>query len=227
MLKKFALLGKNIGHSRSPQVYEALLGEKVCYELLDFPDPSLIPDLKSLVLEHKRVSVTAPYKEYVFERCETASALAKKLRAVNAIKISKGQIEGTNTDALAFESLYKEQFEKRVPTALVLGDGAMSRLAVSVFEAHSLPYKVLSRKIGNLNSLEEEADKSKRDLLIVNTCSREYSLNFKSHNSLILWDMNYSMPKHKEFADRNAHEYHDGEELLIRQARYALSFWNS
>lgn len=225
MLKSFALIGKDIQHSRSPQVYRELLKEEIDYRLLDYSEPGEIPPLGRLLLKHKRVSVTAPYKNFVFDKCDEVEGLAKNLEAVNAIKLEKEKVVGTNTDALAFQDIFTETFKNRVSEAVILGDGSMSRLAQTVFRKEGVPFNVLSRKLGNL-SLLDQALKGSQVPLVVNTCLRSYTIEFSFPKPLEIWDMNYLMPANKIFSDQNGHNYTDGEELLTRQARYALSFWN-
>ena len=46
---KLALIGKNIAHSKSPEVYKTLLDNNVEYTLLDFISENEIPKLSELL----------------------------------------------------------------------------------------------------------------------------------------------------------------------------------
>jgi len=61
-----ALLGKNISHSKSREVYEELLAEKIDYKIYDCPSPSDIPSLDAFFKKHKGLSITSPYKKFFF-----------------------------------------------------------------------------------------------------------------------------------------------------------------
>lgn len=226
MLNRYALIGRNISHSKSPIVYKQLLKEDVDYTLLDFKLESDIPKLGELFQTYNRISITAPYKKFIYEQCDEVSKASEKLMAVNAIKNVHGNTIGTNTDFEAFQSLFFEYgFDKS--EAIILGDGAMSRVAQLLFSEKSIPFKLLSRRIGNLDKLDQVISEIPEDLVLINTCSREYRLSFQSSKCLKVWDMNYSHSQNKDFCERGRHSYIDGEDLLFRQAQYALSFWNS
>ena len=42
---KLALIGKNISHSKSPEIYNKLLNNQVEYHLLDYPSINEIPEM--------------------------------------------------------------------------------------------------------------------------------------------------------------------------------------
>ncbi len=124
---KFALIGKNIGHSKSPEVYKRILGREVDYALLDYETEKDIPDLRALISERQRISVTAPYKSFCFRKCAKTSELAKRLEAVNALALENDLVVGENTDALAVRDIFRENYSS-VSHVLLLGDGTMSRV---------------------------------------------------------------------------------------------------
>ncbi len=224
--EKYALIGKNIQHSRSPEMYEKLLGHKVDYTFLDYENERDVERLDVLLRKFGRISITAPYKNHVFKNCNQVSDHAKELEAVNAIKLKDGLVMGTNTDALAFEEIYNEDYLGYYP--IILGDGAMSRLAQNFFKIGGINYLVLSRKKRNLDKINQYLkESSEKNIVLINACGRSYKFNYQSSKSLKVWDLNYSMPEQKDYVLAQGHDYTDGQELLIRQAQYALSFWNS
>lgn len=224
-LLRFALIGKDITHSKSPDVYRSLLKSDIDYHFLDYASEAEIPPLPDLLNIYPRISITAPYKNYVFKQVDETIGLAGDLQAVNAIKLSDGKVSGTITDEPAFRDIFREQYSA-ITKAFILGDGAMSRMSQKVLEDQNISFVVASRRLGNLGLLSSLMAKESGELLVINACSRQYRINFKSAKSLKIWDLNYGVPENKSFADENAHQYQDGLELLIRQAQYALRFWN-
>ena len=222
---RFALIGKDITHSKSPDVYRSLLKSDIDYHFLDYASETDIPSLAELLKFYPRISVTAPYKNYVFNHVDETTGFAGDLQAVNAIKLSNGKVLGTITDEPAFRDIFREEYSA-ITKVFILGDGAMSRLSQKVLEDHNIPFVVASRRLGNLSLLSSLMAEDAGELLIINACSRQYRIDFKSAKSLKIWDLNYGVPENKAFADKNAHQYQDGSELLIRQAQYALRFWN-
>ncbi len=63
---KLALIGKNISHSKSPEIYNKLLNNQVEYTLLDCDTVDAIPSLDELMKKFDGVSITSPYKESLF-----------------------------------------------------------------------------------------------------------------------------------------------------------------
>ena len=101
-------------------------------------------------------------------------------------------------------------------------------MVAQYFKKTGVEHIVLSRKRKNLEQIDQYLHElSDRSLLIINACGRSYNFDFKSPKPLKVWDLNYSMPEQQNYVLKSGHEYTDGEDLLIRQAEYALSFWNS
>lgn len=222
---RFALIGKGIAHSKSPDIYRALMNKEIDYSLLDCANVKDLGPLKEVLRKYPRVSVTAPHKKACYQLCDHASKLAQEVEAVNALVLGEEEIIGENTDALAVKDILFEDFSD-VSQILLLGDGAMARVVKTVAQEKTSLIN-LSRKLGNLEKINTFVSKLESNSLVLNACSRDYKLEFKSSKSLKIWDLNYSVPHNANFAKQNGHQYIDGEGLLIRQARYALSFWNS
>lgn len=217
-----ALIGNNISHSKSKEIYEKILNEKINYTLLDYKDTSEIPQLSKLLLKFPRISITAPYKSYVFENIDYFKENILELESVNTIKFVDGKVWGTNTDILAFKFLYERDFS-HFKNIFILGDGNMSQMAQKYFQYIDKDCLVYSRKKNNLQELSKiEFSKS----LIINCCSREYQFNTQIQSNSIFWDMNYNLRHHQEYFTQNKMQYRDGIELLELQAKFALSFWN-
>lgn len=222
---KLALVGKGIKHSKSQQMYEELLGTSVDYTLLDYEQESQIPNLSDLLLDYQGVSITAPYKHVFIPQCEV-DEFFKDLNAINCTGRFGDTLRGTNTDFLALENLtqnYFQNFEK----IILLGDGAMARITVALFEKNNIQFEQFSRKL-NPDFFEKDfvyMGEGKESFLIINSCGRKYEFNQPLSSNTVFYDYNYAHEHHTNFFKKSDGKYIDGLELLKSQARYALKFW--
>ena len=226
-LRRLALIGKNIFHSRSQEVYEELLNEKIAYTLIDCSCEKEIPGLEYLFNQFDGISITAPYKKFFFDKVTVRSEEAKKAKCLNCIAKKSGVYWGTNTDY----SAVKQCFEKiraahKKLDAVVLGDGNMSFITRMILENMNVKYTLLSRKQGNLTPKTNLQKFSFSDgrLVVINTCLKEFVFSGEIPQSALFWDYNYSSLEHMEYLGQRCH-YQDGFELLKEQAKYALLFW--
>lgn len=223
---KLALIGKNIAHSKSPEVYKTLLDNNVEYTLLDFLSEKEIPKLSEMLKTFDGISITTPYKEH-FIKDVMLDPEAKQLNAINCISQKKDQFIGHNTDFLAIVDILKKYFEEnKIDRVIILGDGVMSRVCSHVLNNLKINFEVLSRKqtpnFSNLN-LVEYLDRE--SLLVINTCSRDYVYSGDVNFKILFWDLNYSFKPHQDHLLTKCH-YKDGLEMLYLQAEYALGFWS-
>lgn len=217
------LIGRDISHSKSKTVYESLLNKPVSYELLDYPDSNDIPPLKELLENIPFISITAPYKNFIYKQVDSFPENKYNLESINAIKLIDNKVIGTNTDILAFIKLFTEIKRTYPGDIIILGDGNMGQMIMQYFRAHGINFQNLSRKQRTLDSFGRLYNDEK---LIINTCAREYTFNWKINDKALLWDMNYNQEIQKEVCHDNKVNYLDGYSLLIEQAKFALSFWN-
>ena len=218
-----ALIGKDISHSRSEEVYKNLLEEKINYQLLDYQNSDSIPTLYNLLKEIPRISITAPYKNYIFKNIDLFPNNDLGLESVNAIKLVDEKVIGINTDILAFQKIFNELDSLFKKSVTILGDGNMAQMIAKYFTQQSIEYNILSRKNGKLDSFEQHYEKEK---LIINCCSRNYQFRHKLESGSYFWNMNYSQPDIENHIASTKSKYLDGYSLLIEQAKFALSFWN-
>jgi len=224
---KLALLGANISHSRSQEIYESLLGQKVDYSLIDIPSPQDVPPLSRLfeTYELKGLSITYPYKKHYLKNVMVEDNLIKGLNAINCIQLRDNTFFGTNTDYLAALELMSKKYLEKYKSFIILGSGNMAKVFEAVFLRLGLDVKILSRsKDGNLNNLDYSSIIEDEHTLIINTCSREYEFWPKTNLVCGFWDMNYSFQPHQNLEQKGL-VYHEGIDLLREQAKFALRFW--
>jgi shikimate dehydrogenase len=231
---RLALVGKNIHHSKSPQVYKELLGPWLHYDLLDFADSKDIPSALELLSVYQGVSITSPYKKHFLPEIQL-SETASLLGAVNCLGIKNGIVGGENTDYFAIETILHEWILKYGRMNIVLlGDGVMSK--VSQFVLNQIPeidYRVYSRKKTeqfdqlNLIDIFSKQFEMSAQQLVINTCSREYLFRGPIDKKTLFWDYNYNynFNEHKLSLTPKTQEYFDGLKMLELQAQHALKFW--
>lgn len=161
---RFGLVGRNISYSFSKGYFTEKfavqgLGDH-SYENFDIQSidefPKLIQESKDL----KGLNVTIPYKEEVIPYLMKLSKNAKKIGAVNTIKISKKGLKGYNTDVYGFQKSIEPFLKKHHKKALILGTGGASKAVAFVFDKQGISYTFVSRRPANnqfeYNDLNEE-----------------------------------------------------------------------
>jgi shikimate dehydrogenase len=221
---KLALVGKNIQHSKSPEIYNKLLG-KVKYDLLDFESVNDIPSPEELFLKYDGINITSPYKEHFVNLVELKDE-ANVFKAINCLR-KNSKIEGCNTDYLALKDIllsFKQIYQNL--NVLVLGDGVMARVLLFTLRELNIKFQQKSRRLtSSFTQLNLSDEITQEKLLVINSCSREYIYKNVVPENIIFWDLNYNFPSHQEYF-KNKCEYIDGHKLLLLQAEYALTFWS-
>lgn len=224
---RLGLLGKNIAHSKSKEVYERILKTPVEYHLFDYPAPDLIPELDFFFEKVDGLSITSPYKKIFIDR-GSIGLTNLKTPSINCVKKSQGIFEATNTDYLAVDKIVSNLFnEKKELEIIILGSGAMSQITRAILDKKGVEYKVYARdeKNPDLNLLDYKylhcQDKTP---LIINSCSRDFIFKAEIPENTIFWDFNYSLEAHQQRLSSLC-DYRDGLHLLELQAFYALMYW--
>lgn len=220
------LLGKNIAHSKSPEIYKSILGAGTLYTLLDYQSESLIPSLSEIFLKLDGLSITSPYKTHFLAKVNTDMRI-KKLKAINCIrKNSDGLFEGTNTDFSACLELLPKYLDlSKYCKVIIFGNGAMSRVILSCLEILKITdYEHLYRsKNGDISLLDLKA---RGPVFLINSCSREFLFAGQMHCQSTFWNLNYNAQEQSNHLSKVGVNYFDGYELLHLQAMHALCFWN-
>lgn len=219
---RLGLIGDCLKHSKSKEMYSKILNCDFEYDYLEYKHVDEIPCLKTLMRKYNGLSVTSPYKKYVFERVESDSSI-KSLKAVNSLKLNSKELEGTNTDYLASKEIIKKYNNSLLSSVLIVGDGDMSRVIRKILEDEEISYKITSRKIDSLSLLSKKAEDFD---LVINCCSRDFDLSEYSFNQKVrIWDLNYNQNYEKIIVDKIGSRYSNGEELLYLQALYSCRYW--
>ncbi|RLA64973.1 MAG: hypothetical protein DRQ88_10010 [Epsilonproteobacteria bacterium] len=221
------LIGKNIKHSKSSEIYEALLNKKVKYTIYDYPTTLEIPTLDKIFKENLGLSITSPYKRFFLDQVEI---VGPDLNAINCIKKSGETYLATNTDYFALSDMI-DDFSKEFKELyfVILGDGVMSQVTSKLLENKQISFKSLSRKTTpNFKNLDipEEIGAVEGQVIVVNSCSRDFSFNGRLSKDYLFWDYNYNFLPHQRSIPTKVLRYIDGLSLLKLQAKYAIKFWD-
>lgn len=229
---KLALIGKNIQHSKSPEIYRRLLNCDIQYDLLDFENASQIPKAQNLLDNYQGISITSPYKKHFLTELEL-SPNAKVLNAINCFGKKDKKIIGENTDYLAILDILNSFISTHGSlNVVILGDGVMAKVTEVALSSLAIEYKIFSRKLTlDFNQLRtseifKNSFKSQGQKLIINTCAREFIFSLPIERDAIFWDYNYNFLPHLNSLPAKVSKYIDGLEMLELQARHALAFWS-
>ena len=143
---KFGLLGRKLGHSYSPRIFQLLGGYQ--YDLFEKEPEAIGEFLKNG--DFDGLNVTMPYKKEVLQYLDEIDPLAKRLGAVNTIVKRDGKLSGYNTDYEGFRSMVQRSgMDLSGKKVLVLGSGGASVTAQAVLEDLGARVVVISRTGAN------------------------------------------------------------------------------
>ena len=140
MMKKIykaGLIGNPVGHSVSPFIHSLLYtasnieGE---YRLFE-PEKDELEKQKNFFLKegYRGFNVTIPYKTDIVSFCDNLDEFAKKLGAVNTVKIQDGKLIGYNTDFYGLKMAVTEKnINVKGKKCVLFGAGGAARSAGAV-----------------------------------------------------------------------------------------------
>jgi shikimate dehydrogenase len=247
MEKVFGLIGGTVSHSFSKAYFDEKFFREGLrdyhYELFALTS---IEDLDALLKNTRGLSglnVTIPYKEQVFKYLDEVDGFAKKIGAVNVIRIKDGKLQGFNTDSDAF----RETLEKWLPkdktfSALVLGTGGSSKAVQEALKKLKIDYKLVSREgkknILSYQDLEKDPSLLTSANLVINTTPLGMSPNTETMAPIdfekigpdhYIYDLIYN-PARTMFlqkAEMRGATIKNGLEMLHVQAEKSWMIWNN
>ncbi|MCQ2386926.1 MAG: AAA family ATPase [Clostridia bacterium] len=222
MNNTFALIGKNIGYSLSPEIHDNF-GLKN-YKLLDLNKSEFISFIKKR--NFKGLNITTPYKEEVIKYLDEIDNLSKEIGAVNTVYLKNKKLIGTNTDAYGFIKLleYNDISVKR-KSITVLGSGGASKAVIYALKKTGAKRINIVSRSGKINYENVYSLCKNTQILINATPVKDKPLvnleNFKKLKAVI--DLNYSplntpfILQAKKLKIKNA----NGLYMLVAQAEMA------
>ena len=164
LFKKTSVIGHPISHSLSPKIHNYWIKESgiraAKYEKIDVSPQSFDSEIERLINEgYGGLNVTVPLKELAYKKANKLSEVAKTTKAVNTLVFKDGNIFGTNTDPIGFEStLPKTVIEENVKNkkCLVLGAGGAARAIVYALHKLSANIWVFNRTHDKIKILKKD-----------------------------------------------------------------------
>jgi shikimate dehydrogenase len=133
-VKRLAVLGHPVSHSRSPAMQNAALealgvGGEWRYESLDLAPNEFAERVREMPKQgFVGANVTIPHKEAALAIADAASTAAQAIGAANTLTFADSSIHADNTDATGLQAAMPDSVAGRA--VLVLGAGGSARAAV-------------------------------------------------------------------------------------------------
>ncbi len=247
MANSYGLIGYPLSHSFSKKYFtEKFEKENILdceFNAFSIEKIELLPQLVKDNPTLKGLSVTIPYKESVIPFLDELDATAKKIGAVNCIKISVGKLIGYNTDAFGFRQSIKPFLESHHERALIFGTGGASKAVEYILSEIGIDCHFVARNKSKVKSQKvfeyEEVNENMLNAfkLIINatplgmfpnvdTCPAiPYQFISSSH---LLYDLVYN-PVETKFLKKGKSKgagIVNGFSMLQHQAEEAWRIWN-
>jgi shikimate dehydrogenase len=148
-MKRLAVLGHPVSHSRSPAMQNAALealglGGEWSYEAIDVEPGEFERRVRELPGEgFAGANVTIPHKEAALAVADDASEAAHEIGAANTLSFRPGGIRADNTDATGLLAALPAPVEGK--SALVLGAGGSARAVVWALAGQGAAVSVWNR----------------------------------------------------------------------------------
>ena len=242
-IDKFGLIGKDISYSFSKKFFtQKFINEGLNNCSYENYDISSISELLEVINDTKikGLNVTIPYKESVIELLNHIDPIAKKIGAVNTIKIDKqNKLLGYNTDYIGFKQSLESNISNQ-KRALVLGTGGASKAIVYALKALNIKILLVSRKKREESiTYEDISNQIIKDHTIIINCTPlgtypnieecpkiPYQYITERH---LCYDLIYNPIKTKFLilSEKEGASIINGNEMLKNQAIESWKIWNS
>ncbi len=178
----YGILGSNTSVSMSPYIHnEAFKFHKLnsvfvplqVQNLDELIKRMVKPETREIELNFKGFSVTIPHKQSIIKHLDYIDETAKKIGAVNTVKIVDGKLHGFNTDANGFiEPLLNSYGDLTDAKVAVIGAGGAARACVFALKSHGAKVTIFARDIEKAKNLAKEFDADYDELPIANRKSQ-------------------------------------------------------
>ena len=242
-MHQFGLIGYPLTHSFSKKFFtEKFEKENLMdcrYDTFSIPSIDDLPGILKSNPELRGLNVTIPYKENVLSFLDEKTALVKKIKACNCIKINNGKLSGHNTDAPAFEQSLKEKLQPHHTKALILGTGGAAKAVEYSLRQLNILYKYVSRKPSAKSFSYEQLTESVmlEYTLVINTTPLGMHPNIVEAPQIpyhaltpqhYLFDLIYNPEKtlFLQKGEKQGAAIKNGYEMLVLQAEESWRIWN-
>jgi len=163
-MKRLAVLGHPVAHSRSPAMQSAALealglSSEWSYEAIDVPPEEFAGGVRALPADgFVGANVTIPHKEAALEVATEATDAATEIGAANTLTFSGGEIRAANTDAPGLVAALPSSASGAC--ALVLGAGGSARAVAWALIREGAEVEVWNRTAARTDGLVRDLAKS-------------------------------------------------------------------
>jgi shikimate dehydrogenase/3-dehydroquinate dehydratase type I len=246
----FAVVGRPVGHSRSPSLHARWMrseGKVGLYVALDFGDEREFIDAIPPLIEggFRGLNVTHPLKGAALEVADRVSSGAVACGVANTLSFEQGEVDAENTDLVAILRRLEELRSSgawKGDSLAVIGAGGAARATLAAARSLGVEAHVWARRPDRASALAEEfgshmvgARDSLRPSLIVHATPlgrepvspQEFPkvdwLRPGSH--LLDWVYAATSPVARVAAEKAGATYEDGSRLLVYQAAASYGLW--
>ena len=249
-MEKYGLIGYPLGHSFSRDFFsEKFRNEGIDAEYVNFEIPSIggFPEIVAGNPGLRGVNVTIPYKEKIIPFLDELSEEARRIGAVNVVRLTVGRngktfLKGFNSDVIGFtrsiEPLLNPANHKK---ALILGTGGASKAIHYGLEKLGLECRFVSRtpKDEGMLAYTQLTPQIMEEYMVIVNCT---PVGMYPHadecpglpyecigNDHLLYDLVYN-PEETLFLRKGRERgaiVKNGLEMLLLQAYASWEFWHT
>jgi len=140
-IKKYAVVGHPIHHSKSPAIHQCFakeFGLSIAYEKIDINPEDFIEEVRTLRNQnYLGLNVTLPFKADAFAMCNEVTATSRMTGSVNTLSFKGGKIYGDTTDGIGIvnDLIAKRIVIKESHLALLGAGGASNGVMFDLINA--------------------------------------------------------------------------------------------
>lgn len=251
-MKKFAVIGNPIAHSRSPEIHQTFAkqtGITLSYVRILAP----LDGFESVVynfFEHggSGLNITVPFKEEAFALCHVLTERAQAARAVNTLWMEQGQLYGDNTDGAGLvNAVTRLKWSLNNSRIMILGAGGAARgVVLPLSNAGASEIVIANRTLTRAEALVKDLSSFMTQTklkscalgnlagsfdIIINAASASLYDDDITLPTTLTFDHAYDMAYGKsssfiEHAKESGAQTADGLGMLIGQAAEAFFVWH-
>jgi len=244
-MKNFALVGKDIQGSFSPDIHSFCfesLSLEACYHIIDIESSSeilaVVSRLKSGDLDG--INITAPYKKDFISHLDHLNPRAEEIGSINCIYSNNGKLIGNNTDWFGFGQSVRD-FQEFDNVVIIGGGGVVPAIVYYIETRRECPIHIIGRDLKKLECFQADNisihdiknfNLDITDSIIINTVPSNTNVNWPyvisriANQPRFVMDLNYHF-KVTEFLNyfNSRVEIKNGLDMLIHQAFMSIDIW--
>jgi len=243
MSDRFAVIGKPIAHSLSPDIHQAFAlqtGRSLTYEKILGDEPTFVQQVSDFFSTGgKGMNVTLPFKEQAFQMAVTASLRATQAGAANTLWWQDNGLHADNTDGIGLVRDLTRHFSLAGKRVVILGAGGAAKgIIAALVDEKIARLTIANRSLSRLETVPSTIDKC-----LFSELGADYDVVIHATSASLLreaivlpedlwqsnpfcYDLSYSLQHATSFVSQ-AITHHcqaiDGLGMLVEQA--AESFW--